>query len=159
MDAKPKSPSYSTVILREGLLLALIGWAGVAALVYFLVPFLFPRWLFFFSLDIALTGTALPLVWYLNRRFSPNRFPHDSVLWREGMEAAGLVTLLVWLQAGRILNAALGWIFFLVFLAVEILLRVYENSRWLPSGEEARSVSNSPLIPGASTGLESDRTS
>jgi hypothetical protein len=145
VESKPERgvrPGIAT--LREGAVLALLGWAGIAALVNFTEPFLFPRWLLFFGLVVALTGTALPIAWYLNRRFSPERFPADGVLWREAMEVSGLVTLQVWLQVGRILNAALGWIFFIVFLAVEILLRIYENSRWVPSdriGSSAAAIS------------------
>jgi hypothetical protein len=111
---------------------ALLGWAGVASLVWFTAPFLFPRWLFYFFLFAALAGTALPVVWYLNRRFTPNTFPSEGVLWREALEVASLGTFLVWLQAGRMLNVFLGWIFLFVFLSVEILLRVYEQSRWFP---------------------------
>lgn len=113
-------------------LFMVLGWGGVAAVVFLTLPFLGPRWLFFFSLFIALTGTALPIVWYLNRRFTADRFPAEGVLVREAIEAASLGMFLVWLQAGRMFTAFLGWIFFAAFLAVELLLRVYEHSRWSP---------------------------
>lgn len=112
---------------------ALLGWGGVAAVVFLTQPFLGPRWLFFFSLFLAFTGTALPVVWYLNRRFTAERFPSEGVLVREAIEAASLGVFLIWLQAGRMFTPFLGWAFFGAFLAVELLLRVYENSRWSPA--------------------------
>jgi hypothetical protein len=113
-------------------LFAVSGWGGLAAVVFLTLPFLFPRWLFFFSIFIALSGTALPFVWYLNRRFTAERFPTEGVLVREAIETASLGVFLVWLQAGRMFTPFLGWAFFGAFLAVELLLRVYENSRWSP---------------------------
>ncbi len=112
---------------------ALCGWAGVALLILFTLPFLFPRWLLYFSLFLALTGTVLPVVWYLNRRFSTDRFPSEGVLMREALETASLVVFLVWLQTGRMFTPFLGWIIFAAFLAVEMLLRIYERSRWSPA--------------------------
>jgi hypothetical protein len=158
MDSKPANSLPALSVLRDGVILAIFGWAGIILLINASVPFLFPRWLFFFCLTIALTGTAVPLIWYLNRRFSPGQFPPTGVLWREGMEVGGLITLLVWLQVGRILSAALGWIFFAVFLAVEILLRVYENSRWAPANNGGResTVLNEADISSETTGLPND---
>jgi hypothetical protein len=133
----PKSARAATPPFPAGLFLmagvfAILGWVGVAAVVFLTLPFLGPRWLFFFSLFVALTGTALPFVWYFNRRFTAERFPSEGVLVREAIEAASLGVFLVWLQAGRMFTPFLGWAFFGAFLAVELLLRVYENSRWSP---------------------------
>ena len=41
-------------------LLFVIGWGGWLYITNFTPPELFPRWLFFFFLVIALTGTFLP---------------------------------------------------------------------------------------------------
>ena len=137
--APANKPPFPASLFLMAALFALLGWAGVAGVVFLTLPFLGPRWLFFFTLFIALTGTALPVVWYLNRRFTADRFPSEGVLVREAIEAASLGVFLVWLQAGRMFTAFLGWIFFAAFLAVELLLRVYEHSRWTPAapaGEE-----------------------
>jgi hypothetical protein len=130
--AAPK-PFFPAGLFLMAALFAALGWGGVAVVVTLTLPFLFPRWLFFFSLFIALTGTALPAVWYLNRRFTAERFPGEGVLVREAVETASLGVFLVWLQAGRMFTPFLGWIFFGAFLAVELLLRVYEHSRWNPA--------------------------
>jgi hypothetical protein len=124
---------FSAGLFLMAALLAILGWGGAAGVVFLTLPFLFPRWLFFFFLFLALAGTAVPFVWYLNRRFTPNRFPSEGILIRETLEAASLGVFLVWLQAGRMFTAFLGWAFFGAFLAVELLLRLYENSRWTPT--------------------------
>ena len=127
-------------------LFAALGWGGAASVVFLTLPFLGPRWLFFFFLFLALTGTALPLVWYLNRRFTAERFPSEGVLLREALEVASLGVFLVWLQAGRMFTPFLGWVFFGALLAVELLLRIYENSRWslAPPEEEEPSFAAEP---------------
>jgi hypothetical protein len=132
-----KSPArktfFSAGLFLMAAIFALLGWGGAAGVVFLTLPFLLPRWLFFFSLFFAFTGTAVPVVWYLNRRFTPTRFPSEGILFREALETASLGIFLVWLQAGRLFTAFLGWAFFGAFLAVELLLRLYENSRWTPS--------------------------
>src|SRR4030042_292940 len=100
----PKPPFPAALFLMAALF-AVLGWGGATAVVFLTLPFLFPRWLFFFSLFLALTGTALPFVWYLNRRFTAERFPSEGVLVREAIEAGSLGVFLVWLQAGRVLPA------------------------------------------------------
>jgi hypothetical protein len=129
----PPKPPLPTALIQMAVFFALLGWVGFAALVLFTLPFLFPRWLVYFSLFLAFTGTALPVVWYLNRRFSAGRFPSEGVLLREALEAATLVVFLIWLQSGRMFTPFLGWTFFAAFLAVEMLLRIYERSRWSPT--------------------------
>ena len=119
--------------LLSGLGMALAGWTGIALLFLFTTPTLGPRWAFFFLLFAALVGTALPLVWYLNRRFSPHPFPGLGVLWREAMIVGLWGVFLVWLRVGRLLTVFTLWSLTGAFFAVELLLRLYERSRWAPS--------------------------
>jgi hypothetical protein len=128
-----KPPPLPGGLFLMAALFAASGWGGVAAVVLLTLPFLFPRWLFFFSLFLAFSGTVMPIVWYLNRRFTPDRFPSEGVIVRETLEAASLGVFMIWLQADRMFTPFLGWVFFAAFLAVELLLRVYENSRWSPA--------------------------
>jgi len=135
---RPPNPAISSApipsaLFRMAAVFALLGWFVAVVLVLFTLPFLFPRWLLFFSLFLAFTGTSLPAVWYLNRRFAGERFPTNGVLMREALEFATLGVFLVWLQTGRMFTPFLGWIFFAAVLAVEILLRVYEHTRWTPA--------------------------
>ncbi|MGA2820764.1 MAG: hypothetical protein ABSF61_08925 [Anaerolineales bacterium] len=127
------SGSVQRVQLLGAVAMAAAGWMGVVFLFFFTSPTLGPRWVFFFLLFIALVGTALPLVWYLNRRFSPNPFPSLGVLWREAMIVGLWGVFLVWLRVGRLLTGFTLWSLTGAFFAVELLLRMYERSRWVPT--------------------------
>jgi hypothetical protein len=126
------SPPYRELV-TVSLLMGLGGWALIALLVFLATPTLGPRWAFFFALFIALVGTSLPLVWYLNRRFSPDPFPGLGVLWRESVEVGIWGLFLIWLRVGRLLTPFTAWTLTGAFFAVELLLRLYERSRWVPS--------------------------
>jgi hypothetical protein len=119
-------------VVFTGLILSTIGWAGLVALILFTRPTLGPRWLFFFLFVLALSGTALPIVAFLNRRF-PSRPPADgNIVLRQAIWVGIYGSLLAWLQLGRVLNLAL--IVFLAggFVLIEFLLRLSEKSRWQP---------------------------
>jgi hypothetical protein len=62
-----------------------IGWGGLAIVIYFMPPTVWPRWLFFFLGVLALTGTALPVMAYINRRFPSNPPVTPSVIVREAI--------------------------------------------------------------------------
>ncbi len=126
-----KSPPFLPIFFT-GLVVALIGWAGLAYTVFMLDPDLPPRWLFFFLLFLALCGTALPIVAFLNRRF-PSRPPAgEGVLVRQSAWVGIYGSLLAWLQQGRILNTALILFLAIGFILIETLLRLGERARWKP---------------------------
>jgi len=160
MKSPERKTSFSAGLFLMAALFAFLGAAGTAGVVFLTLPFLLPRWLFFFSLFLAFTGLAVPIVWYLNRRFTPARFPSEGILIREALEAASLGVFLIWLQAGRLFTVFLGWAFFGAFLAVELLLRLFENSRWTPvlSSDEqpadGKALRPGPLPPGDSSAGE-----
>jgi hypothetical protein len=120
-------------LVTASVLMGLSGWALIGVLVFRATPTLGPRWAFFFALFIALVGTSLPLMWYLNRRFSPDPFPSPGVLWREAVEVGIWGLFLIWLRVGRLLTPFTAWTLTGAFFAVELLLRLYERSRWAPS--------------------------
>ena len=96
------------------------------------LPTLGPRWLFFFLLLTGLSGTALPVAYFVNVRF-PTQPPADgSAVLREGMLIGVYGCLAFWLQQGRVLTAPLALILALGFFLVEFLIRVREVSKWKP---------------------------
>jgi hypothetical protein len=97
-------------------------------------PTVGPRWLFFFLLTIAATGTALPFIWMLRRRFSPNTPVSAGVLLRQGIWVGLYVGLLVWLQVNRSLELSLAILLGLALIVFEWLLRLIERSTWRPEG-------------------------
>jgi hypothetical protein len=92
-----------------GLILAILGWGGLGVLTNFTTPTLGPRWLFFFLFPLALSGTALPVVAFLIRRFQSNPPADGNVILRQAIWVGIYGSLVVWLQLGRVLNLAVGF--------------------------------------------------
>jgi hypothetical protein len=127
-----KPPTFM-VFLPASLLLFLIGWGGLVALTYYTLPTLGPRWLFFFLVVLALTGTFLPVAYFINRRF-PSRPPvGGEVIVRQALWFGIYASLITWLHMGRVLTPVLASILFIALILVEGLLRVWERSRWRPN--------------------------
>ncbi len=118
---------YSTIALL------LVGWGGLVALIYFSLPFVWSRWSFFVLSIMALTGTALPFVYFLHRRF-PEEPPADSnVIVRQSLWVGVYGATLAWLQLGRLvtLYVILGLAGGLI--AAEYFIRIREKAnRRLP---------------------------
>ena len=130
-----KSPSVMS-LLPTFLILFVLGWGGLIALVFDTLPTLGPRWLFFALMMMALTGTALPVVYFLNRRF-PIRPPVQvDVLIREAIWFGVLGCLLAWLQLGQLLTTWMGLILVSAIAMIEGLLRMWEHSRWKPKEKD-----------------------
>lgn len=126
-----KLPSFWS-ILWISLSLGLIGWGGLVFLVNLTVPTLAPRWLFFFLLTLALSGTALPVTYFLNRRFQTDPPIESSVIVREAMLVGVYGSLLAWLQMGGVLTSGLVIVLAVGILFIELLLRLSERSQWSP---------------------------
>ena len=135
MQSSSKSPSVMS-LLPTFLTLFVLGWGGLIALVLGTTPTLFPRWLFFVLLMLAVTGTALPLVYFLNRRFPVRPPVQGDVLLREAIWCGVLGCLLAWLQLGQLLTTWMGLILFSAIALIEGLLRMWENSRWKPKEKD-----------------------
>lgn len=129
-----QSPPVST-FLPATIILVVLGWGGVAALFAFTLPTVGPRWLFFFLSVLAVTGTALPVVAFLNRRFPSNPPPTTGVILRQAVWCGIYLPTLAWLQIGRVLTPALALLLAVGLLLIEWLLRLREKSQWRPKGE------------------------
>ena len=125
------SPPVKTFI-PAALILALIGWGGLYALINFTIPTVGPRWLFFFLSVLALTGTSLPVVAFLNQRFPTTPPVSSGIIVREAIWIGIYFPTLAWLQLGRVLTPALVLLLAVGFFAIEILLRLRERSQWKP---------------------------
>ena len=131
-----KLPSFRA-ILWISLVLILIGWGGLVVLLMQTLPTLAPRWLFFFLLMLALSGTALPAAYFLNRRFPSNPPVESGVVLREAMWFGVYGSLLAWLQMGRVLTSGLALVLLVGMILVELLLRMGESSSWRPARAQA----------------------
>ena len=130
MSDRP-SPQYRGLIATALLLIA-VGWTGLYLLFATTLPTLGPRWLFFFLLTLAATGTALPFLWLLHRRFDVRQSASPTVLLRQALWAALFVALCVWLQVNRSLTLSLGVLLGVGFIVLEWFLRLLERSLWKP---------------------------
>lgn len=127
----PRSPSVLSV-LPASLFLILVGWGGLAIVIAMFPPLVWPRWVFFFCLVLALTGTAMPFTAFLNRRF-PSSPPADAgVVVRQALWVGLYFSVLAWLQIPRLLTAAMAVLLAAGLILVEWLLRLREMSLWRP---------------------------
>jgi hypothetical protein len=126
-----KLPSF-WLFLWVSFILGLVGWGGLAYLVFNTLPTLGPRWLFFFLVTISLSGTALPVMYFLNRRFPSDPPVESSVLLREAMWVGVYGSLLAWFQMGRVLTSGLAVVLAIGLILVEFLMRLGDRSAWAP---------------------------
>ena len=112
--------------------LMIVGWSGLYFLVNQTLPYVWPRWGFFVLVFMALTGTALPIVYFLHRRFSGEKAAEANVIVRQALWFGVYGATLAWLQLGRlvtiyvILGLAGG------LAAIEYFTRLREKSHWKP---------------------------
>lgn len=129
---KTRTHKFLRIFLPLSLVLVFVGWGGILLLIHLTVPNLAPRWLFFFLAVLALTGPAIPVVYFLNKRF-PSKPPiEDMVVLRQALWVGVFGSTIAWLQLGRVLTTGLGLILAGVFILIEFLLRLFERSRWNP---------------------------
>lgn len=116
----------------SALILMVIGWGGLYYIITQTLPYLLPRWAFFILLFTALTGTALPIVYFLHRRF-PDGVPAEAgVIVRQAMWFGVFGVTLVWLQLGRLVTIYVVIGLAGGLIAIEYFIRLREKSHWKP---------------------------
>lgn len=110
--------------------MAITGWLGLLLLLNSTLPTVGPRWLFFFLLALATTGTALPFIWLLHRRFSSETQTLPSTLLRQALLLTLFIELCTWLQINRSLSLPLAILLALGLIVLGILLRIFSSSAW-----------------------------
>ena len=126
-----RTPSPLTFLPTSALLI-LVGLGGMAILLNFTLPTLWPRWLFYFLIVCAGTGLAMPFSAYLNHRFPSDPPARSHVILRQALWVGIFAATLAWLQNGRVFNGALAIIIGLGFGGIEYVLRLRERSQWNP---------------------------
>jgi hypothetical protein len=124
---------FLKAFLPLSIILTVIGWGGLLIVVRGTVPTLGPRWFFFFLGVLALTGPALPLVYFLNQRFPSTPPVEDMVILRQSLWVGVFGSTVAWLQLGRVLTTGMALLLAAVFILIEVLLRLFERSRWNPN--------------------------
>jgi hypothetical protein len=126
-----QTPPIKT-FMPTAIFLAIFGYGGLVILLIISVPTVGPRWLFFFLVFMALTGTALPFTAFLNHRFPSIPPATAGVILRQAMLVGIYGATLAWLQIGRVLTAALAILLLIGLGLMEFLLRMRERSQWKP---------------------------
>jgi ABC-type uncharacterized transport system permease subunit len=124
MEDKPSFRPY----LVPAIFMLVIGWGGLALLLNFSVPTIWPRWGFFALIVLAAAGTATPVSFWLNNTFRTNPPAEPAVIVRESVSAGVYFALLAWLSIGRILNFSIAAWLALALVFIEYLLRIRETS-------------------------------
>ncbi|HQN05500.1 MAG TPA: hypothetical protein PK174_08785 [Anaerolineaceae bacterium] len=124
-------PSFKRIVIA-GILISIIGWAGLVMVIRFALPTLGPRWLFFFFITLAISGPALPLVAFLNLRFPSIPPAEANVIIRQAGWCGIYAGVLAWLQLGRLLTSFLAIAIALGLILIETFIRIRERSRWQP---------------------------
>ena len=126
-----RSPKVGN-FLPAAFILMVLGWGGLYTLFAYTTPSGGTRWAFFFLGVLALTGTALPVVAYLNLRF-PSQPPASTVVVvRQAILIGIYLPALAWLRIGRILTLAMALLLAAGLILIEWLIRLRERSLWKP---------------------------
>lgn len=115
----------------------LAGWGGLGLLIFFfqVPPVVWARWGFFALWFTALTGTALPIVYFLNLRFPSEPRAEPNAIVRQALWFGVYGATLAWLQLGQL---ATLWVWLGLaggLIAIEYVIRSRERARWRPPGE------------------------
>ena len=131
MESRSSPPAVRS-FLPAALILIVIGWGGYAYIVNWTDPSGGTRWAFFFTSVLGLTGVALPIVAYLNRRFPSVPAPSPVVIVRQAIWIGIYFPTLAWLRIGRVVNLSLALLLAAGLILIEFLLRLRERSQWKP---------------------------
>ena len=112
------------------ILLASIGWLGLLYLTQNILPRAGARWLFFVLLYLAVSGSTIPILQLVNNRLrGDNPEPPDWVSVRQGLWIGLFVTTCAWLQIPRQLDATRAVFLAMIFIVIEIFLRLRERGQ------------------------------
>ena len=112
--------------MLASLLMFIAGWGGLAYLVVAMRPRIGGEiWLFFILLQIAVTGTAIPVVRLVSERLAPadNSSALTGVVVRRSVWIGIIVVTCAWLMIPRYLSLPISLLVILVFVVIEVFLR------------------------------------
>ncbi len=135
MEKPVSTPPFGRILILA-LIIAGVGLMGLILVITLTLPYLGPRWLFFFFLTLLVTGLFLPVAAFLNRRFPSTPPAGGGVLIRQALWFGIYADLLAWLQMGRVLTIMVALYIGLGLALIEVFLRMYERSRWKPPEEQ-----------------------
>lgn len=127
----PASPDYRSLMI-SAIVMAVVGWIGLYLLLNVTLPTVGPRWLFFFLWTLAATGTSLPFIWLLHRRFVAGVPSPAGTLLRQALWVGLYAAICIWLQVNRSLSLTLALLIAIGLLVVEWFVHAVERTTWKP---------------------------
>ncbi len=121
-----RSPGELRGVLLAAMLMFIAGWGGLAHLVMSARPRIGGElWLFFILLQVAVTGTAIPIIALLSRRLAGqgDAAPLAGLIVRRSVWIGIIVVACAWLMIPRYLSLPIALIVILLFVVVEVFLR------------------------------------
>lgn len=111
-------------VYLASLLMFIAGWGGLAYLVLNTRPRIGGEiWLFFILLQIAVTGTAIPIMRLISQRLTRTKAPLTGVIVRRGVWVGIIAVTCAWLLIPRYLSLPILVMLILLFVVIEIFLR------------------------------------
>lgn len=125
--AVPIPPDHLGVMIAAVVMMG-VGWFGLYQLVTTTLPRVGQRWIFFMLLLVAVVGTVIPFIRYLNVRFTPVNVepPPGGVIVRQAVWVGLFAVICAWLQIPRALNLPIAFLLALIFTVIEVFLRSRE---------------------------------
>jgi hypothetical protein len=123
-----KAPPDHTGMTIAAAIMMIVGWGGLYVLITTQVPRVGQRWLFFLLVQVAIAGTTMPFLRYLNVRLTPlsRMIPPSGVIVRQSVWIGLFVVTCLWLQIPRVLTVPMIFFLALAFLVIELFLRSRE---------------------------------
>jgi hypothetical protein len=121
-----------------GFTLVIIGLVGVIYLVFFTLPTLGMRWLFFFFLVLSTSGFALLPISYLHLRFPEEPPANQDIALRQSIWVGIYIGLIAWMQLGKVLDTTRAIFLAIGFIVIEFLLRLRERSQFSPDEKSGK---------------------
>ena len=116
----------------SSLVLMLAGWGGLYFLVMETLPYVWSRWGFFVLALMAITGTVLPIIYFLHRRFPSETPAEANVIVRQALWFGVYGATLAWLQLGRLVTVYVVLGLAVGLAAIEYFMRIREKAHWKP---------------------------
>lgn len=117
----------------SALALTLIGFGGLYFIITQTLPYVWARWGFFVFIFMGLTGIALPVVYFLHKRFPSEPPAESNVILRQSFWVGVFGATLAWLQLGRLVTLNVILVLAGGLIAAEYFIRIREKAnRRLP---------------------------
>lgn len=130
--AKPnRLPADHAGVLLASLAMFGAGGIGLVSLITLALPRIGAElWLFFLCIHLLVTGGSLPIVRFVNMRFTPLNAdpPSGGVLVRQSVWLGLFAVIAVWLQILRVLSVVMLILLALVFIVLEVFLQMRERN-------------------------------